>query len=52
VLLRVVGVAQAQAQVLVLVGAGAGAGAPGHSPIKVMIPWLAVAVFCLAQNIY
>jgi hypothetical protein len=25
---------------------------PGHSPIKVMIPWLAVAVFCLAQNIY
>jgi hypothetical protein len=20
--------------------------------IKVMIPWLAVAVFCLAQNIY
>jgi hypothetical protein len=38
--------------VLVLVLVQVQAGAPGHSPIKVMIPWLAVAVFCLAQNIY
>jgi hypothetical protein len=42
---------QAQAQVLVLVLQVQGLN-PGHSPIKVMIPWLAVAVFCLAQNIY
>jgi hypothetical protein len=41
-------VAQAQVLVLVLVQVLV----PWAFSIKVMIPWLAVAVFCLAQNIY